>query len=79
LVERDAYAGTFDVSTALLNSDLAEDVYLRLPKELGDGALQLWKALYVLRQVVHARHLVLCKVMEELKYRVSSCAVTVQS
>lgn len=79
MVERDAYAGTFDVSTALLNSDLAEDVYLRLPKELEDRALELWKALYVLRLVVPGRHLVLRKVMEELKYRVSSCAVRVQS
>jgi hypothetical protein len=71
MVERDAYAGQFDVSTAFLNGDLTEVVYLRLPKELGGGIWRLRKALYGLKQAARAWHMTLRKVMEELGYRVS--------
>jgi hypothetical protein len=82
MVERDAYAGQFDVSTAFLNGDLTEVVYLRLLKELGGGIWRLRKALYGLKQAARAWHLTLRKVMEELGYRVSGvdpCLFLLQS
>jgi hypothetical protein len=72
VVERDAFAGQFDVSTAFLNGELTEVVYLRLPMELGGGIWRLGKALYGLKQAARAWHFTLRKVMEELGYQVSS-------
>jgi hypothetical protein len=45
-----------DVRTAFLNGDLSEEVYLRLPSELGGKIWKLHKALYGLKQAARAWH-----------------------
>jgi hypothetical protein len=45
-----------DVRTAFLNGDLTEDVYLKLPPELGGNVWLLHKALYGLKQAARAWH-----------------------
>jgi histone deacetylase 1/2 len=45
-----------DVRTAFLNGDLTEDVYLKLPTELGGNIWLLHKALYGLKQAARAWH-----------------------
>ena len=45
-----------DVKTAFLNGDLSEEVYIRLPKELGGQVWKLEKALYGLKQAARAWH-----------------------
>ena len=45
-----------DVRTAFLNGDLVEQVYLRLPSELGGKVWRLQKALYGLKQAARAWH-----------------------
>ena len=43
-----------DVKTAFLNGDLNEEVYIKLPPELGGKILRLHKALYGLKQAARA-------------------------
>jgi hypothetical protein len=45
-----------DVKTAFLNGDLAEDVYLKLPPELGGAIWLLHKSLYGLKQAARQWH-----------------------
>ena len=52
-----------DVKTAFLNGDLEEEVFLRLPQELGGRVWRLHKALYGLKQAAFAWHQKLRKEM----------------
>jgi hypothetical protein len=45
-----------DVRTAFLNGDLTEEVYIRLPSELGGKIRKLHKTLYDLKQAARAWH-----------------------
>jgi transposase InsO family protein len=45
-----------DVKTAFLNGELKEEVYLKLPDELGGAVWRLKKALYGLKQAARAWH-----------------------
>jgi hypothetical protein len=71
MIERDAYAGQFDFSTAFLNGELLEVIYIRQPQELGGCVWRLKKALYGLRQAARKWHRKLCETMEELGFVVS--------
>jgi hypothetical protein len=71
MVEHDLYAGQLGISTAFLNSDLNEAVYIRLPTEFGGGIWRLKKALYGMKQAARAWHFKLREIMEELGYIVS--------
>lgn len=52
----DMVVDQIDVRTAFLNGDLEEDVYIKLPNELGGGVRKLHKALYGLKQAARAWH-----------------------
>jgi hypothetical protein len=60
-----------NVSTTILNADLNEAVYIRLPKEFGGGIWQLKKDLYGLKQAARICHFKLREIMKELGYIVS--------
>jgi hypothetical protein len=60
-----------DVKTAFLNGDLAEEVYLRLPQELGGRVWRLHKALYGLKQAARAWYEKLSTTMEALQFKAS--------
>jgi hypothetical protein len=52
----DLHIDQVDVKTAFLNGDLKEDVYLRLPPELGGAIWLLHKSLYGLKQAARQWH-----------------------
>ena len=70
-VEHDLELRQFDVSTAFLNGELEEEVYIKLPEELGGKVWRLKKALYGLKQAARAWHIKLREVMTKIKYRAS--------
>jgi hypothetical protein len=58
----------FDVSSAFLDGDLAETVYLKLPEAHGGKIWKLQKALYGLKQAARAWYAKLRSVMQGLSY-----------
>jgi hypothetical protein len=71
-VELCLYIGQFDVEVAFLNGNLTEEIYVRLPDELGGDIWRLKKALYGLKQAARVWHQKLREIMESLGYE-SSC------
>jgi hypothetical protein len=60
-----------DVKTAFLNGDLKDDVYLKLPPELGGNIWQLHKSLYGLKQAARQWHAKLRQEMQANGYTAS--------
>jgi hypothetical protein len=70
-MENDLEIRQFDVSSAFLNGDLAETVYLKLTEALGGKIWKLQKALYGLEQAARAWYVKLRGVMQGLGYYAS--------